>query len=90
MAAAPWPLMVLAVLAALVLLLPRGTALKPWACLVLVGFVFYRLQPLPEGRLKVWVWDAGQGLSVLMQTREHVCCSIPVRRMRWVRVLCRV
>lgn len=70
-AAAPWPLMVLAVLAALVLLLPRGTALKPWACLVLVGFVFYRLQPLPEGRLKVWVWDAGQGLSVLMQTREH-------------------
>ncbi|WP_416189072.1 DNA internalization-related competence protein ComEC/Rec2 [Neisseria sp. CCUG17229] len=70
-AAAPWPLMALAVLAALVLLLPRGTALKPWACLVLVGFVFYRMQPLPEDRLKVWVWDAGQGLSVLMQTREH-------------------
>lgn len=70
-AAAPWPLVVLAMVAAWLILLPRGTGLKAWAWLVLAGFVFYRLQPLPEGRLKVWVWDAGQGLSVLMQTRNH-------------------
>lgn len=70
-AASPWPLMALAVLAVSVLLLPRGAALKPWAWLVLAGFVLYRVQPLPQGRLKVWVWDAGQGLSVLMQTRTH-------------------
>lgn len=70
-AAAPWPLLGLAIIAVLLMLLPRGTGLKPWAWLVLAGFIFYRWQPVVEGRLKVWVMDAGQGLSVLMQTREH-------------------
>lgn len=70
-ASPPWLLLVLAVGAVLVLLLPRGMGLRPWACIVLAGWVFYRVPQLPEGRLKVWVMDAGQGLSVLMQTREH-------------------
>ncbi|UOO81248.1 DNA internalization-related competence protein ComEC/Rec2 [Uruburuella testudinis] len=70
-AAAPWPLVCLAVLAAGVLLLPRGLGLKPLACLVLAGFVWYRPPPVGEGRLKAVVWDVGQGLSVLLQTRQH-------------------
>ncbi|MGN7046280.1 DNA internalization-related competence protein ComEC/Rec2, partial [Neisseria sp. P0001.S010] len=41
-ASAPVPLLVLAMMAALLLLLPKGMGLKPWACLVLLGFVFYR------------------------------------------------
>lgn len=38
-AAAPLPLLVLAVCAALLLLLPRGLGLRPWAVLLLAGFV---------------------------------------------------
>ncbi|MDO5068723.1 MAG: DNA internalization-related competence protein ComEC/Rec2 [Neisseria zoodegmatis] len=70
-AAAPPYLLPLAVAAAMMALLPRGTGWKPLAWLVLAGFVLYRPPPLAEGRLNVTVWDAGQGLSVLMQTKEH-------------------
>lgn len=70
-AASPPYLLPLAVLAVLIVLLPRGTGWKPLAWLVLAGFVLYRPPPVEEGRLKITVWDAGQGLSVLMQTKEH-------------------
>ncbi|MDO5639242.1 MAG: DNA internalization-related competence protein ComEC/Rec2 [Neisseria sp.] len=70
-AASPWPLMLLAVGAAAVLLLPRGLGLKPWAALVLAGFVFYRPPELAAGRLKAVVWDVGQGLAVSLQTARH-------------------
>lgn len=67
-AAAPWPLAVLAVLAAGVLLLPRGLALRAPAVLVLAGFVFYQPAQVKRGRVKVVVLDVGQGLSVFFQT----------------------
>lgn len=70
-AAAPWPLSVLAVIAAGLLLLPRGLGLKPFALIVLVGFLTYRPPIVETGRLKATVWDVGQGLSVLLQTRNH-------------------
>lgn len=70
-AASPWPLLLLALPMAALLLLPRGLGLKPLACIVLAGFVLYRPPPVAEGRLKATVWDAGQGLSVLLQTAEH-------------------
>lgn len=70
-AAAPLPLAVLAAVAALLALLPRGTGLRPFAWLVLAGFAFYRPAAVAEGRLKAVVMDAGQGLSVLMRTKEH-------------------
>ncbi len=63
-ASAPLPLLVLAVCAALLLLLPRGLGLRPWAVLLLAGFVFYRSPGVPENEVAVTVWDAGQGLSV--------------------------
>ncbi len=70
-ASAPLPLLVLAVCAALLLLLPRGLGLRPWAVLLLAGFVFYRPLGVPENEAAVTVWDAGQGLSVSVQTANH-------------------
>lgn len=70
-AAAPLPLAVLAAVAALLALLPCGTGLRPFAWLVLAGFAFYRPAAVAEGRLKAVVMDAGQGLSVLVRTKEH-------------------
>lgn len=70
-ASAPLPLLVLAVCAALLLLLPRGLGLRPWAVLLLAGFVFYRPPGVPENEAAVTVWDAGQGLSVSVQTANH-------------------
>ena len=70
-AAAPLPLAVLAAVAALLALLPRGTGLRPFVWLVLAGFTFYRPVAVAEGRLKAVVMDAGQGLSVLVRTKEH-------------------
>lgn len=70
-ASAPLPLLVLAVCAALLLLLPRGLGLRPWAVLLLAGFVSYRPEAVPENEAAVTVWDAGQGLSVSVQTANH-------------------
>lgn len=55
----------------LLLLLPRGLGLRPWAVLLLAGFVFYRPPGVPENEVAVTVWDAGQGLSVSVQTANH-------------------
>ncbi len=70
-AAAPPLLLPLAAVAALIVLLPRGSGWKPLAWLVLAGFVFYSPNVPQQGRLNVTVWDAGQGLSVWMQTRNR-------------------
>jgi competence protein ComEC len=70
-AAAPWPLWLLAIAAVLVILLPRGLALKPLAWLILAGFLLYRPpKPLP-GEVRITVWDIGQGLAVSMETQNH-------------------
>lgn len=69
--AAPWPLAVAAFVAALMVLLPRGSGLKPLSILILMGFLLYRPSAVPENRLKMTVLDAGQGLSVLLQTSRH-------------------
>ena len=70
---APAPLLWLAAAGALVLLLPRGTRIKPLACCALAAFALYR--PLAavahSGSLKITVWDVGQGLSVLLQTSSQ-------------------
>lgn len=70
-AAAPLPLLVLALCAALFVLLPRGLGLRPWSAAVLAGFVFYRPEAVRGNSAEVIVWDAGQGLSVLVRTANH-------------------
>lgn len=67
-AAAPLPLLVLAVFALLLFLLPRGFGLKPFSCIVLAGFFLYREPPPPTGSVRAEVVDVGQGLAVLLQT----------------------
>nr|WP_314488006.1 DNA internalization-related competence protein ComEC/Rec2 [uncultured Kingella sp.] len=70
---APAPLLWLALAGALVLLLPRGTRIKPLACCALAAFALYRppAAVAHSGSLKITVWDVGQGLSVLLQTASQ-------------------
>lgn len=70
-AASPWLLMLAACAAAALLLLPRGSGLRPWSVLVLAAFLAYRPEPPPVGRVEVAVLDAGQGLSVWLHTQNH-------------------
>ncbi|WEN14062.1 DNA internalization-related competence protein ComEC/Rec2 [Rhodanobacter sp. AS-Z3] len=64
--------LLLAVLGALWLFMPRGVPLR-WLGLLL--FLPMLRPPLPtplEGGFRVWVLDVGQGLSVLVRTQDHV------------------
>lgn len=66
----PWALL-LAVLGALWLFLPRGMPLR-WLGLLLFLPLLWPPRQLPaEGAFQAWVLDVGQGLSVLLRTREH-------------------
>lgn len=67
-AAAPAGLLWLAAAAVSAALLPRGMGLRPWAFIVLAGFVFYRPPAVPHGAVKITVWDVGQGLAVSFHT----------------------
>lgn len=61
----------LAMLAVFWLLLPRGVPGKPLAVLLMLP-LFWPTLPRPEqGQVDVRVLDVGQGLSVLVQTRNH-------------------
>ncbi len=66
------PALLLAVLGALWLFLPRGVPLR-WLGLLLFLPLLWPPLPRPaEGAFQVWVLDVGQGLSVLLRTRDHV------------------
>ncbi len=54
----------------LVLLLPKGIAPRYVAVLLLLP-VYFRIEDIAEGSLRVSVIDVGQGLSVLLQTQHH-------------------
>jgi competence protein ComEC len=61
----------LAVIGALWLLLPRGLPAKPLALLLWLPLVWPRMTPLEHGEATLTVLDVGQGLAVLVRTREH-------------------
>lgn len=64
--------LVLAVLGALLLLLPR--ALRPgWlVVLMLVPLLWPPLQkPIPTGQAQAWMLDVGQGQAMVIRTRQH-------------------
>ncbi|RRD89688.1 DNA internalization-related competence protein ComEC/Rec2 [Conchiformibius steedae] len=67
LAHAPAPLLIAALACALLLLLPRGGGWRPLACCGVLMFALYR-PSAPKTDLNVYVWDVGQGLSVLLQT----------------------
>ncbi|HRG16772.1 MAG TPA: DNA internalization-related competence protein ComEC/Rec2 [Pseudomonadota bacterium] len=65
-----WAL-VLALIGAAWALLPRGVPMR-WAGLVLMlPLLWPARMPLREGEFELTVFDVGQGLSVLVRTRDH-------------------
>jgi competence protein ComEC len=61
----------LAASGALLLLLPAGVPLRLPGIALLLPALFLPAQQLNDGRADVWVLDVGQGLAVLVRTREH-------------------
>jgi competence protein ComEC len=67
----PWALL-LALLGALWLFMPRGLPLRWLGLLLFLPMLLPSQQRLADGACEVWVLDVGQGLSVLLRTRDHV------------------
>ena len=65
------PTAIVAFVGAAVVLLPRQLRWWPLLPVFFLGLFFTRVQVPPEGRAEVTVMDVGQGLSVLVQTRQH-------------------
>jgi competence protein ComEC len=57
---------------ALWLFLPRGVPLRWLGLLLFLPLLLPPRDAAGEGAFQVWVLDVGQGLSVLLRTREHV------------------
>jgi competence protein ComEC len=66
-----WPAMTLAVIAAFWLLLPRGVPGKALALLLFAPLLWPARETLLERAFDLTLLDVGQGLSVLVRTREH-------------------
>ncbi|MHC6224696.1 DNA internalization-related competence protein ComEC/Rec2 [Pseudomonas sp. X10] len=57
-------------LGALLLLLPRGVPLRGLGAVMLLALWVPR-EDIPEGQVEVWQLDVGQGLAILLRTRQH-------------------
>jgi competence protein ComEC len=64
--------LLLAVLGALWLFLPRGVPLRGFGLLLFLPLLWPPLPRPAEGAFQAWVLDVGQGLSVLLRTRDHL------------------
>jgi competence protein ComEC len=64
--------LLLAVIGALWLFMPRGVPLRWLGLLLFLPLLRPPLSRPPEGVFRVWVLDVGQGLSVLLRTHDHV------------------
>lgn len=65
-----WSLL-LSLLGALLLLLPAGVPLRPLGWPLLLLCVFPPLKSVPHGQVEVLQLDVGQGLAILLRTRQH-------------------
>lgn len=63
-----WPL---SLLGALLLLLPNGVPLRALGWPLLLLCVLVPQQRIPQGEVEVLQLDVGQGLAILLRTREH-------------------
>ncbi|MGE3317657.1 MAG: DNA internalization-related competence protein ComEC/Rec2, partial [Candidatus Berkiella sp.] len=61
----------LAFLGVLLLLTPRGFPGRHFGWFGLLPMICYQPPPIPEGEFRLTVLDVGQGLSCVIQTREH-------------------
>jgi competence protein ComEC len=69
--APPWWSVVLAVIGAGWLLLPRGVPARWVGCIAFLPILFVFPPPIAEGGAKIAVLDVGHGLAVVVQTRSH-------------------
>ena len=63
--------LLLALPGALWLFLPRGVPLRWLGPLLFLPLLWPPNPPPPDGAFRAWVLDVGQGLSVLLRTRDH-------------------
>jgi len=63
--------LLLALVGAAWLFMPRGTPLRALGLLLFLPMFLPRLELIEEGDARVSMFDVGQGLSVLVQTRTH-------------------
>lgn len=61
----------LSLIGAILLLLPAGVPLRPLGWPLLLLCVFPPLKGVPEGQVEVLQLDVGQGLAILLRTRQH-------------------
>lgn len=61
----------LGVMGAVLLLLPAGVPLRPLGWPLLLLCVFPPLKSVPHGQVEVLQLDVGQGLAILLRTRQH-------------------
>lgn len=66
----PWAL-VFATLGAMWLFAPRGVPLRALGVLLFLPLLWPARHPLEAGAFQAWMLDVGQGLSVVVRTREH-------------------
>ena len=68
----PTPLLVGLLFSALVLLLPMGLTWRYAACFSLLPLCFFEIErPLNNGSFWLTVLDVGQGLAVVVETKQH-------------------
>ena len=65
------PALLLALCGAFWLLLPRGLPARALGALLMLPLLWPQRAALPDGTFEVYLLDVGQGLSVLVRTREH-------------------
>lgn len=65
------PAIAIALLGAFWLLLPRGVPGKALAAMLFLPLLWPRLDRPAHGEADLWLLDVGQGLSLLVRTREH-------------------
>ncbi len=61
----------LGMLGATLLLLPGGIPGRGFGFLLLLPLLWVPISRPAAGQVEVWQWDVGQGLSILLRTREH-------------------
>lgn len=62
---------VISTLGALLLLLPKGLPMRLLGWPMLLLAVYPPGNRVPEGQVEVWQLDVGQGLAVILRTRDH-------------------
>jgi len=67
----PWWAWCLSLFGGILLLLPKGVPLRPLGWPLLLMCVFPPLDTVPHGQVEVAQMDVGQGLAILLRTRQH-------------------